>query len=228
MMPFQVRKALARKRMQRMLARIRVIPAFTVGLMAAVCPAVAAVAADGAAGGSVSEGVSSAAPAGGMLEAVLFYSIAAAIAVCALGVCISKNIVRMAVWLFGALGAVAMLYFLLAADFLACIQLIVYAGGTLVLLVFGVMLTSRSPWARFEPRKLEVMGAGVVCAALLACLCMILYRSVWNGAEGLVPGASVKEIGTVLLTTYVVPFEIAGVLLMIVMVGAAHMARQEE
>lgn len=177
-------------------------------------------------GGSV--GVTSAAAPGGLLEALLFYGIAGATVLCALGVCFTQNIVRMAVWLFGALAMVAMLYFMLAANFLGAIQLIVYAGGTLVLLIFGVMLTNKSPWARFDARLSERVAAGVVCVLLAICLCIVLSRTTWNGAEGMVPGASVADIGRRLLTIYLVPFEVAGVLLMIVMVGAAHLARQEK
>ena len=173
-------------------------------------------------------GVTGAAPPGGLLEPILFYAVAMTTVVAALGVCIAKNIVRMAVWLFIALGSVAMLYFLLAADFLGAIQMIVYVGGTLVLLIFGVMLTSKSPWVRFEPPKLELIGAAVVCGALLVALCVVLYSTIWPETEGVVPGVSVADLGRRLLTTYLVPFEVAGVLLMIVMVGAAHLARQEK
>ncbi len=172
-------------------------------------------------------GVTQAAPGGG-LEAILFYLVAGTTVISSLGVCITKNIVRMAVWLFIALGSVAMLYFLLAADFLGAIQLIVYAGGTLVLLIFGIMLTSKSPWVRFEPSKIELIGAAVVCGALLACLCTVLTGTVWHGLEEVMPGTPVAAFGRRLLTVYLVPFEVAGVLLMIVMVGAAHLARQEK
>ncbi len=168
------------------------------------------------------------AASGGLLEAVLFYAVAGATVASALGVCISRNIVRMAVWLFISLGSVAMLYFLLAANFLAAIQLIVYVGGTLVLLIFGVMLTSKSPWVRFDTPKLELLAAMVVCAALAICLCIVLSRTAWSGTQQVVAGATVAALGERLLTTYLVPFEVAGVLLMIVMVGAAHLARQEE
>ena len=173
-------------------------------------------------------GVTSAEAPGGILEIILFYGVALLTVVCALGVCITKNIVRMAVWLLGALGSVAMLYFLLAANFIGAIQLIVYVGGTLILLIFGVMLTSKSPWVRFEAARWELIGAGAVCVALVACLLVVLGRAVWAGTEQVVPGADVASIGRQLLTTYLVPFEIAGVLLMIVMVGAAHLARQEK
>ncbi len=171
-------------------------------------------------------GVTDAAAPGGLLEPIMFYSVAGITVLAAIGVCVSRNIVRMAVWLFGALGSVAMVYFLLAANFLGAIQLIVYAGGTLVLLIFGVMLTSKSPWVRFEPRAIELAAAAVVCASLLGCLIVVLRSTVWYAPEGVVPGSPVAELGRKLLTTYLVPFEVAGVLLMIVMVGAAHLARQ--
>lgn len=174
-----------------------------------------------------SAGVTSAVE-GGAWEAVFFYVIAAAAVVMALGVCFSRNIVRMAVWLFGALSCVALLYFLLAANLLAAIQLIVYVGGTLVLLIFGVMLTSKSPWARFEAGWTEILAAAAVCLALLAALVLCLWGTAWPGARESMPGASVADFGRALITTYLVPFEIAGVLLMVVMVGAAHLAREEK
>ena len=177
---------------------------------------------------AIPAGVTQAAAPGGALDAALFYGVAGTAMIAAVGVCISKNIVRMAVWLFVALGSVALLYFLLAANFLGAIQLIVYAGGTLVLLIFGVMLTSKSPWVRFEAGKLELAGAAVVCGALLVSLCLLLGGSVWHSTESAHPGPAMAQIGEQLITTYLVPFEVAGVLLMIVMVGAAHLARQEK
>lgn len=165
---------------------------------------------------------------GSPIEAVLFYGIAAGTIVCALGVCISTNIVRMAVWLFGALACVAVLYFSLAATFIAAIQLIVYVGGTLILLVFGVMLTSKSASVRFSTARWELIGAGAVCVALLACLAAVFIGAGWTTIEGTGSGVAVADIGRTMITKYVVPFEVAGVLLMIVMVGAAHLARQEK
>src|SRR5688572_18490401 len=70
----------------------------------------------------------------------------------ALCVVITRNVVRMAVSLLFTLAGVAGLYFLLNAEFLAAVQLVVYAGGTLILIIFGVMLTTKSPFSRFEPK----------------------------------------------------------------------------
>jgi len=99
-------------------------------------------------------------------------------------------------------------------------------GGTLILLIFGVMLTSKSPWVRFNPSPWEVLTASVVCGALLVVLMIVLLDSPWTTVTGMVPGIAMVQLGHALLGTYVVPFEVAGVLLMIVMVGAAHLARQ--
>ena len=178
--------------------------------------------------GTASSAVVQSAPSGGLLEAALFYFVAATTAISAIGICVSKSIVRMAVWLFIALSWVAFLYFLLAAVFLGAIQLMVYVGGTLILLIFGVMLTTKSPWVRFDPKRWEWIGAALVCVVLLASLVAILGQTVWATAAGTMPGVGVADLGRRLLTTYLVPFEVAGVLLMIVMVGAAHLARQDK
>src|SRR5438445_4873103 len=97
--------------------------------------------------------------------AVLFYVFAAMSVSSAIGVVVSRNIVRTAVALLFTLLGVGGLYFLLDAEFLAAAQLVVYAGGTLKLIFFGVMLTSKSPFSRFEPKLVEVVIA--VCIALM-------------------------------------------------------------
>ncbi len=162
------------------------------------------------------------------LEAIFFYVISAAVLLSALGICISRNIVRMAVYLFFTLGGVAALYFLLLANFIAVIQLIVYAGGTLILLIFGVMLTSKSPWARFDVKKKEMIAAGIVCAVFAAVLLAVITTATWPvQSQPEVHAVSVANFGMELLTTYLVPFEAVSVLLLAVMIGAAYLARQE-
>ena len=87
------------------------------------------------------------------LSAALFYLFALMSAASAIGVVASRNIVRTAVFLLFTLTGVAGLYFLLNAEFLAAVQLVVYAGGTLILIVFGVMLTSKSPFSKWTPAR---------------------------------------------------------------------------
>jgi len=96
-------------------------------------------------------------------EAIAFYLLALLVAGSAFGCVIARNIVRMALCLLGTLGRVALLYFLLSASFLGVIQLIVYAGGTLVVIVFGVMLTA-GPRACSSGRDAARRSAGRLCA----------------------------------------------------------------
>lgn len=163
----------------------------------------------------------------GQLEALMFYLFAGLTLGSALAICLTKNIVRMAVYLFATLGSVAAIYFLLLANFIGVIQLIVYAGGTLILLIFGVMLTSKSPWVRFDTKRRELIAAGVVCVAFAGTLLWVVTKADWPQSAESVRGSTVAGFGQSLLTNYLVPFEAVSVLLLIVMIGAAYLARQE-
>jgi NADH-quinone oxidoreductase subunit J len=159
-------------------------------------------------------------------SAVLFYLFAGLTAVSSLGVVASRNIVRTAVCLLFALIGVAGLFFLLEAEFLAAVQLIIYAGGTLILIVFGVMLTSKSPFSRFEPKSGEV-AIGVTIATLLFAALVLAIRAAnfqpeWLDTRQKYP---VGVLGQALLGDYLVPFELASVVLLVVMIGAAYLAK---
>src|SRR5881628_3256547 len=110
-------------------------------------------------------------------EAVLFYVFAGMAAGSALMLVLSRNIVRTAVCLLFTLVGVAGLYFLLESEFLAAVQLVVYAGGTLILIIFGVMLTSKSPFSRFEPNQGELVTAVAVAAVLFVALVMAIQSA---------------------------------------------------
>ncbi len=189
-----------------------------------------AVAPDGSSADGVSadaEAPEPLAPTSNAAESIMFYVVALTIVCLSIGCVISVNIVRMAMCLFGTLGSVAILYFLLSATFLGAIQLIVYAGGTLVVIIFGVMLTSQSPWARYVPGKLEIIAGAVVGLALFIGLASAIVQMDFGPATVLPRSYYVHEIGKALLTTYLVPFELASVLLLAVMIGAAFLARPE-
>src|SRR5436190_3914446 len=159
-------------------------------------------------------------------EAFVFYVFAGVALASAIGCVVTTNIVRTAVWLLGTLSGVAGLYFLLFANLLGAIQLIVYAGGTLVLIIFGVMLTSKSPWLKFNPKRWEVIAAVIVGVLLFAGLTATTLAPAWTaGKTELTQNATVADIGKELLTSYLVPFEVASVLLLVVMIGAAYLAR---
>ncbi len=159
------------------------------------------------------------------VSAALFYLFALMSATSAIGVAVSRNIVRTAVCLLFTLVGVAGLYFLLHAEFLAAVQLVVYAGGTLILIIFGVMLTSKSPFSRFEPKLGEVMIAISISSILLFALVMAIARTSFANDALVVDIYPVDRLGQVLLGDYLIPFEVVSVLLLVVMIGAAYLAK---
>ncbi len=159
----------------------------------------------------------------------LFYGFGLMTVLAAWAIVVSQNIVRMSVYLLLALGGVAGLYFLLYAELLAAIQLIVYVGGTLILIVFGVMLTSRNPFMQLQTDLWERavgVGLGLIVAGLL--LLALTASDLPTQYPAALPGdyTLVQTFGRVVLSKYVVVFELAAVLLLVVMIGAAYMARQ--
>ena len=137
----------------------------------------------------------------------------------------SRDIVRAAVCLLFALIGVGGLYFLLDAEFLAAVQLVVYVGGILVLIVFGVMLTSASPLVRYEPSRGEVAIAVLLSAVLATALVLLAIGGAFPLAAQIPPAATgLDPLGQALLGDYLVPFELASLLLLVVLIGAAHLA----
>jgi NADH-quinone oxidoreductase subunit J len=182
------------------------------------------------------------------LSSVLFAVIAAATVVSALGVVLSRNVVRMAVWLLFTLVGVSLTYFLLGAEFVGAAQLIVYVGGTLVLVVFGVMLTASGPLRELRTKPAELAVAGTLGVALFALLVTVSFRvAAPTGEAGSLPGTGALGLGFLGVTeasprggvtglpagsslprtpvAYLLPFEIVSVHLLVVLVGAAYLAR---
>jgi NADH-quinone oxidoreductase subunit J len=170
-------------------------------------------------------------------------------AVSALGVVLSRNVVRMAVWLLFTLIGVSLVYFLLGAEFVGAAQLIVYVGGTLVLVVFGVMLTAQGPLRELRNRPGELAVGGILGGLLFVLLIAVSFRiALPSPARGeTLPGVAPLGLGflgvseaspqahltgipdeTKILRTqvaYLLPFEIVSVHLLVVLVGAAYLAR---
>ena len=186
------------------------------------------------------------------LTTILFYGLAGLTCVCAVAVVVSQNIVRAAAWLLFALAGTAGVFFLLNADFIGATQLLVYVGGTLVLVVFGVMLTAQGPFIHMRIGAAEWAIAAFVGLVLYAVLAVSLLQI---NMEGAAPGpmSSSKDIGQALLgvneatppadvtgvpgankqgttiyrnrVSYLLPFEIVSVHLLVVLIGAAYLAR---
>lgn len=160
-----------------------------------------------------------------VVHGVLFYVLATCTGLGALGVVISRNIVRTAVCLLFSLLGAAGLYFLLQAEFLAAVQVVVYAGGTLVLIVFGIMLTGHTPYLHYQPRQWEVVLAWMMGVVLLVSLTWAILVTRFADEPLELTTYPIDRLGTLLLGDYLIPFELASVLLLAVMIGAAYLAK---
>jgi NADH:ubiquinone oxidoreductase subunit 6 (subunit J) len=111
------------------------------------------------------------------LNTFLFWAVACLTGLCAIAVVVTQNIVRAAMWLLFALAGTSGVFFLLGADFVGATQLLVYVGGTLVLVVFGVMLTAQGPFISMRTGAAEWAVAGVVGLLLLGMLTVSILNA---------------------------------------------------
>ncbi len=169
-----------------------------------------------------------------MGQAIAFYFISACILGFAVLVISTKETVHSVLYLVLDFLFVAALYVLLGAQFLAAIQILVYAGGIVVLYLFVVMLVNlkRPPEAHSDPSRKTKLGFGLA-AAVLAELAAVAVYSANVPARPIVAAAAVpvtgntEVIGWMLYTSYLIPFEIASMLLLVAMIGAIVLAKRE-
>lgn len=177
-----------------------------------------------------------------------FFLFALVSCVFAVMVVLSSNIVRMAFYLVISLGATAGLFYLAGADFVGAMQLLIYVGGTLVLLVFGVMLTAQGPFISMKTRGGDWILAALLSGSLLALLVPAAFTvPEWRGPSSTDGSTQTQPTSTRLglgllgvrvdkledrpaamergMSSYLLPFEIVSVHLLVVLVGAAYLAR---
>jgi NADH-quinone oxidoreductase subunit J len=167
--------------------------------------------------------------------AITFYTLAALILGFAILVVTTKDTVHSVLYLVLDFLFVAALYALLSAPFLAVIQILVYAGGIVVLYLFVVMLVNlkRPPEAHRDPARRTRLGFGLAVAVLAELGAIALFGSNIPAPAGIVPSAplpvsgNTEEVGWLLYTSYLIPFEIASMLLLVAMIGAILLAKRE-
>lgn len=164
------------------------------------------------------------------MEDILFYVFAVLVVASAAIVVFSKNIMYSAFSLLFTFFGLAGLYVLLYADFIALTQIMIYIGGILVLIIFGIMLTSRITGVDIKTGtvgKLHIAISAVVSSAVLIIL-IVLYKNVnWVVREHTEPVTTIKDLGNSLITEYFLAFEVSAVLLLVALVGAALIARRK-
>lgn len=159
------------------------------------------------------------------LTTILFYLLALLTLGGAAIMVFSNNIVHSAFALMFSLIGLAALYVLLYADFVAATQLLVYVGGILILILFGVMLTSQeSTKLNFKTVTVNILPASILSIAVAVLLTGLFINTQWNLAAQTPPSDTVYDLGMILMSDYLLPFIIAGILLLIAIIGAILMA----
>ena len=140
-------------------------------------------------------------------------------------VVLSKKLVYSAYALLFTLFGVTGLYVFLWADFIAGIQILVYVGGILVLVIFGIMLTNKIKSVRISHKSMQQGVGGAVALWLFIFLSLALSKAPWAISAAVEPSGTVRGIGILLLTDYLLPFEIISLLLLGALIGAAVLLR---
>ncbi len=158
------------------------------------------------------------------LTAILFYLFSIVTVGAAAVMVFSRNIVHSAFALMFALVGVASLYVLLYADFLAATQLLVYVGGILILILFGVMLTTQGHNLNFKSVSVNLIPASILSVTAAGLLIFAFTTTAWAFIEPVERSETVYELGMLLMGDYILPFIIVGVLLLIAIIGAILMS----
>ena len=156
----------------------------------------------------------------------IFYLFAAVTLLSAFFVVTTRNIVRAAFFLLITFFGVSGIYVLLGADFVAIVQLIVYVGGILILLIFGVMITNKITDVDIKTGTVQTLPAAIVVGIFTGMIGSVILNTDWLQAGTEMPESTLSTLGSMLLNEYVLVFELLGILLLVALIGAASMARK--
>jgi NADH-quinone oxidoreductase subunit J len=164
---------------------------------------------------------------GNVYGLVVFWIFAATAVGPALALLLTRDIVRQAFWLLLSLSGFAGLYLCLGADFLGFTQVIVYIGGILVLFLFGVMLTHKGDVPLKEESGWSLVLPGTAVGAFtMGLLLYTVLKTPWR-EEARAVDQTVESIGARVMSTFILPFEVVSVLLLVALVGATYIARRK-
>ena len=164
------------------------------------------------------------------MDVILFLVFAIIAVVCAINVVVQSHPISSALSLVGVMASLAVLYLLLGAEFIAAAQVIVYAGAVMVLFVFVIMLLNAGTEAK-KGRSYVAQFLGVPLLVAFLAVTAFFVQRIFKEHEmvkfGGFQGGSAEAIGRALFTTYLLPFEVTSILILIAIVGAIVLARKE-
>lgn len=161
-----------------------------------------------------------------LISQTLFYFFAALTVFSAGVVVFSRSLIYSAFGLLFTFFGVAVLYVYLGADFLAATQMVIYVGGILVLLLFGVMLTHKLYDLNLKSETFQFLPALLVMLSVFLTLAVAMFRTTWFTHGGRPPGPTTAELGQLFMKEYILPFEVASIFLLIALIGAAMIVRR--
>ena len=162
------------------------------------------------------------------LSVVAFWVLAVLLVGSALAVVLSKNLFHAVLWLALALTGTAGVFLLLNAEFLAAVQLLLYAGGIITIVVFAIVVTERLIGERLSQTNRGIGSGAIVAAALLAIIVSTLSQRQLPTTPLPQTSDLTRLLGQQVLTTYVLPFELLALLMLAAMLGAIYFARPED
>ena len=140
----------------------------------------------------------------------------------------SKQLLYSAIALLFTFVGVAGLYIFLWADFIAAVQVVVYVGGILVLIVFGIMLTNKITSVNISHTSVQRGIGATVVLGILAGIGFMIINTPWYQVAATEPAQTTETIGRLLMMDYLLPFEVASLLLLGALIGATTLSRKEE
>ena len=163
-----------------------------------------------------------------MTQEIAFAGLAVVLVGSALAVVLSKNLFHAVLWLALALTGTAGIFLQLDAEFLAAVQLLLYAGGIVTIVVFAIVVTERLVGERLTQTNMRIGGGVLVAAVLFGFIATVLMRRPLATSRPEMPGDLTRILGQAVLTRYVLPFEMLAVLMLVGMLGAMYFARPED
>jgi NADH-quinone oxidoreductase subunit J len=161
-----------------------------------------------------------------LVSQILFYFFAVLTVGSAAVVVFSRSLIYSIFGLLFTFFGVAALYVFLGADFLAATQMVIYVGGVLVLLLFGVMLTHKLYNLDLKTETFQFVPALLLIVAIFGVLLLAMTRATWFSGGVRAPEPTTAEIGKMFMREYILPFEVASVFLLVALIGAAMIVRR--
>lgn len=162
------------------------------------------------------------------LDTLAFWIPAVLLVGSALAVVLSKNLFHSVLWLALALTSTAGIFLGLQAEFLAAVQLLLYAGGIVTIVVFAIVVTERLVGERLSHTSRHLAGGAIVAAAFVALVASAIGGSVLPQTRPVVTGDLTRTIGESVFTNYALAFELLAALMLAAMLGAVYFARPED